>query len=442
MEVLWSGLMGAPVDGGVVMEVLWSGLMGAPVDGGVVVGLMGAPVDEGVVVRSHGGPCRWRSGLMGAPVDGGVVVGSQRSGEEEVWERWLAEFQQETSADLRQTLRGSRLPGGLRGRANGASDGYTTRRYECDGPSTPGPPAWGRTLTSPPGETWVEPIVAVEEAADFLPQTDSNASYLRAARAGNLEKALEYLKNGVEINICNQNGLNALHLASKEGHVEVVAELIKQGANVDAATKKGNTALHIASLAGQTDVVKLLVIHGANVNAQSQNGFTPLYMAAQENHQDVVQFLLDRGSSQSIATEDGFTPLAVALQQGHDQVVSLLLENDTKGKVRLPALHIAARKDDTKAAALLLQNDHNADVESKMMVNRTTESGFTPLHISAHYGNINVATLLLETGGPPWTSRPGTTSLLSMWRPSGGTATWCGCSWSEEPRSTLAPRTG
>lgn len=46
--------------------------------------------------------------------------------------------------------------------------------------------------------------------------------------------------------------------------------------------------------------------------------------------------------------------------------MSLLLENDTKGKVRLPALHIAARKDDTKAAALLLQNDHNADVESKV----------------------------------------------------------------------------
>ncbi|XP_035469519.2 ankyrin-3 isoform X7 [Scophthalmus maximus] len=227
---------------------------------------------------------------------------------------------------------------------------------------------------------------------------DANACYLRAARAGNLEKALDYLKNGVDINICNQNGLNALHLASKEGHVEVVAELIKQGANVDASTKKGNTALHIASLAGQTDVVKELVTHGANVNAQSQNGFTPLYMAAQENHMVVVQFLLDHGSSQSIATEDGFTPLAVALQQGHDQVVSLLLENDTKGKVRLPALHIAARKDDTKAAALLLQNDHNADVESKMMVNRTTESGFTPLHIAAHYGNINVATLLLNRG--------------------------------------------
>uniref|UniRef100_A0A4X1U382 Ankyrin 3 n=2 Tax=Sus scrofa TaxID=9823 RepID=A0A4X1U382_PIG len=219
-------------------------------------------------------------------------------------------------------------------------------------------------------------------------KSDANASYLRAARAGHLEKALDYIKNGVDINICNQNGLNALHLASKEGHVEVVSELLQREASVDAATKKGNTALHIASLAGQAEVVKVLVTNGANVNAQSQNGFTPLYMAAQENHLEVVKFLLDNGASQSLATEDGFTPLAVALQQGHDQVVSLLLENDTKGKVRLPALHIAARKDDTKAAALLLQNDNNADVESK--------SGFTPLHIAAHYGNINVATLLLN----------------------------------------------
>uniref|UniRef100_A0A8C7UNI8 Ankyrin 3 n=1 Tax=Oncorhynchus mykiss TaxID=8022 RepID=A0A8C7UNI8_ONCMY len=232
--------------------------------------------------------------------------------------------------------------------------------------------------------------------------TKPNASYLRAARAGNLEKALDYLKSGVEINICNQNGLNALHLASKEGHVEVVAELLKLEANVDAATKKGNTALHIASLAGQTEVVKELVTNGANVNAQSQNGFTPLYMAAQENHLEVVRFLLGHNSSQSMATEDGFTPLAVALQQGHDQVVSLLLENDTKGKVRLPALHIAARKDDTKAAALLLQNDHNADVESKYChmdnIQIIFTNDITPLHVASKRGNSNMVKLLLDRG--------------------------------------------
>ncbi|XP_040440973.1 ankyrin-2 isoform X27 [Falco naumanni] len=242
--------------------------------------------------------------------------------------------------------------------------------------------------------------------------SDSNASFLRAARAGNLDKVVEYLKSGIDINTCNQNGLNALHLAAKEGHVGLVQELLERGSSVDSATKKGNTALHIASLAGQAEVVKVLVKEGANINAQSQNGFTPLYMAAQENHIEVVKYLLENGANQSTATEDGFTPLAVALQQGHNQAVAILLENDTKGKVRLPALHIAARKDDTKSAALLLQNDHNADVQSKMMVNRTTESGFTPLHIAAHYGNVNVATLLLNRGAAvDFTARNGITPL-------------------------------
>lgn len=43
------------------------------------------------------------------------------------------------------------------------------------------------------------------------------------------------------------------------------------------------------------------------------------------------------------------------MQQGHDKVVTVLLENDTRGKVRLPALHIAAKKDDVRAAKLLLE---------------------------------------------------------------------------------------
>lgn len=55
-----------------------------------------------------------------------------------------------------------------------------------------------------------------------------------------------------------------------------------------------------------------------------------------------------------ICLQDGFTPVAVAMQQGHDKVVAVLLENDSKGRVRLPALHIAAKKDDVRAAKLLL----------------------------------------------------------------------------------------
>uniref|UniRef100_A0A7N8WTG5 Ankyrin 1, erythrocytic a n=1 Tax=Mastacembelus armatus TaxID=205130 RepID=A0A7N8WTG5_9TELE len=153
---------------------------------------------------------------------------------------------------------------------------------------------------------------------------DAGNSFLRAARSGNLDKALEHIKNGIDINTANQNGLNGLHLASKEGHVKMVLELLHNGIVLETTTK------------------------------------------------------------------DGFTPLAVALQQGHENVVALLINYGTKGKVRLPALHIAARNDDTRTAAVLLQNDPNPDVLSK--------TGFTPLHIAAHYENLNVAQLLLNRG--------------------------------------------
>ncbi|GAB1293046.1 Ank1 protein [Apodemus speciosus] len=225
---------------------------------------------------------------------------------------------------------------------------------------------------------------------DRKKKADAATSFLRAARSGNLDKALDHLRNGVDINTCNQNGLNGLHLASKEGHVKMVVELLHKEIILETTTKKGNTALHIAALAGQGEVVRELVNYGANVNAQSQKGFTPLYMAAQENHLEVVKFLLENGANQNVATEDGFTPLAVALQQGHENVVAHLINYGTKGKVRLPALHIAARNDDTRTAAVLLQNDPNPDVLSK--------TGFTPLHIAAHYENLNVAQLLLNRG--------------------------------------------
>lgn len=38
----------------------------------------------------------------------------------------------------------------------------------------------------------------------FSSQADAATSFLRAARSGNLDKALDHLRNGVDINTCNQ----------------------------------------------------------------------------------------------------------------------------------------------------------------------------------------------------------------------------------------------
>ena len=42
----------------------------------------------------------------------------------------------------------------------------------------------------------------------FFLQSDDSASFLRAARGGNSEKVLEYLKNGIDINTCNAVSFN------------------------------------------------------------------------------------------------------------------------------------------------------------------------------------------------------------------------------------------
>uniref|UniRef100_A0A8B9HNG8 Ankyrin 1, erythrocytic a n=1 Tax=Astyanax mexicanus TaxID=7994 RepID=A0A8B9HNG8_ASTMX len=226
---------------------------------------------------------------------------------------------------------------------------------------------------------------------------DAATSFLRAARSGNLDKALDHIKNGIDINTANQNGLNGLHLASKEGHVKMVLELLHNGVVLETTTKKGNTALHIAALAGQEQVVTELVNYGANVNAQSQKGFTPLYMAAQENHLEVVKFLLENGANQSIPTE--VKPSAVSLANSYSfplylstNASHITLKNVCSfiTATGFTPLHIAAHYENLNVAQLLLNRGAN--------VNFTPKNGITPLHIASRRGNVIMVRLLLDRG--------------------------------------------
>uniref|UniRef100_A0A673L546 Ankyrin 1, erythrocytic a n=1 Tax=Sinocyclocheilus rhinocerous TaxID=307959 RepID=A0A673L546_9TELE len=210
-----------------------------------------------------------------------------------------------------------------------------------------------------------------------------------------MEKALDHIKNGIDINTANQNGLNGLHLASKEGHVKMVLELLHQGIVLETTTKKGNTALHIAALAGQEQVVTELVNYGANVNAQSQKGFTPLYMAAQENHLEVVKFLLDNGANQTIPTElmDFCNDKSIGVTTPEFTRKSVLVTNSVSHdplQTGFTPLHIAAHYENLNVAQLLL--NRGADV------NFMPKNGITPLHIASRRGNVIMVRLLLDRG--------------------------------------------
>lgn len=66
--------------------------------------------------------------------------------------------------------------------------------------------------------------------------------------------------------------------------------------------------------------------------------------------------------------------------------MSLLLQYDAKGKVRLPPLHIAAKKDDVQSAMLLLNQAEQRGQNGLPYapVDQPSKSGFSALHIGLY----------------------------------------------------------
>lgn len=50
----------------------------------------------------------------------------------------------------------------------------------------------------------IPPSLSLPFSLCFCLQADAGNSFLRAARSGNLDKALEHIKNGIDINTANQ----------------------------------------------------------------------------------------------------------------------------------------------------------------------------------------------------------------------------------------------
>jgi ankyrin repeat protein len=80
------------------------------------------------------------------------------------------------------------------------------------------------------------------------------------------------------------NFTEKLIYSATKGYLEDLISVLEQGANVDMKDELGNTALHMAAAAGHTPIVKKLLENNANVNIQNNQGNTPLHQATWRNH--------------------------------------------------------------------------------------------------------------------------------------------------------------
>ncbi|QSX78912.1 ankyrin repeat domain-containing protein [Agrilutibacter solisilvae] len=133
---------------------------------------------------------------------------------------------------------------------------------------------------------------------------------------------------------------------------------LRSGLSIDTPGPKGNTALMTAAACGEPDDIRWLLAQGASTSARNAYDANALILAASENRPGNVQALLGKGELEAAAAGE--------------------------------ALHVAASRNHTAAARVLIQG--GADV------NHADERGFTSLMAAAQYDNAELARALLDAG--------------------------------------------
>ncbi len=160
--------------------------------------------------------------------------------------------------------------------------------------------------------------------------------------------------------------------AAMKGDKDAVRALIKQAVDVNAAQGDGMTALHWASLNGDAELAQLLLYAGANVRATTRlGGYSPLYLAAKAGHAKVIDALLNAGTNPNSTAVDGLTPLMMAASSGNAEAVELLVKRGADVNAResengQTPLAFAAAFNRPEAIRTLLQYGARIDLASKV----------------------------------------------------------------------------
>ncbi|KAG2220854.1 hypothetical protein INT45_010916 [Circinella minor] len=115
---------------------------------------------------------------------------------------------------------------------------------------------------------------------------------------------------------------SAVAMACAQSNLELLNLLIDNGAKVDLADEDGETALHIAVRTHFTEGVRALITRGhANVNLPEKiNAWTPLIIAAIEGCQDIAELLLEAKADKTCKDNDGWKAYEHAVFRGHPDI--------------------------------------------------------------------------------------------------------------------------
>ena len=115
------------------------------------------------------------------------------------------------------------------------------------------------------------------------PGENGDSALMKVIRAGNLEWAKQLLELGVDINLKNNDGNNALWFACFGDFHEAIDTLVAAHIDIDNQNDNGATALMYAASAGKLAIVQQLLKYQANTAIRNLDDFSALDFASTED---------------------------------------------------------------------------------------------------------------------------------------------------------------
>ena len=168
---------------------------------------------------------------------------------------------------------------------------------------------------------------ALTLGAARMPDTESPVA--DAVMRGDSARVRQLIKQGLDVNAAQADGMTALHWAAQRGDASGAQLLMYAGARVDAVTRNGNyTPLHLAARGGRASAVKALLAAGADVNAVTTTGaVSALHFASSNGDPATVTALLDKGAPVDVREGAwGQTPLMWAAAANRLAALNVLIQ--------------------------------------------------------------------------------------------------------------------
>ncbi|MBK8454703.1 MAG: ankyrin repeat domain-containing protein [Thiofilum sp.] len=288
-------------------------------------------------------------------------------------------------------------------------------------------------LAAEAGETLLARYLLQENADAAMVDNEGKSALHRLVerQVETIEDLALYIKQGADLNTLDYSGAAVLHKAAQyelKTSPSVLEQLIEARAKLNLSNQEGQTALHLAILAKQTRNALLLIAAGADITGADESGNTPLHYAAQQGLHLVLDQLLAKGADVHAINNDGNPVVFMAQNQtiiekltqagakfntNTEQGVSLIahLSSQTDKRTVLPMIEQALQagadpneQDTFGQTALQRSVRYNSPEITQLLLkyqadpNLADQEGNTPLHLAIRGRSLIQTHLLLQAG--------------------------------------------